>query len=153
VSADASGNLVYVYDGATTNLGPQTIWARRSTDGGLTWSARTALSVSGEEATSPTVEALGAGDFRTWYMQTNGGNVDQWNVWYRTSTNGGSTWSAPVKISDATSGAAYKTAQGFQEVYGDYGEIAITNTGKTVATWGEGTSYDGPGGVWLNLQN
>jgi len=153
VSADASGNLVFVYDGATTNLGPQTIWARRSTDGGLTWSARTALSVSGEEATSPAVEALGAGDFRCWYMQTNGGNVDQWNVWYRTSTNGGSTWSAPVKISDATSGAAYKTAQGFQEVYGDYGEIAITNTGKTIGTWGEGTSYDGPGGVWLNAQS
>ena len=153
VSSDASGNLVYVYDGATVDQGPQTIWARRSTDGGLNWSARTALSVAGEEATSPTVEGLGGGDFRSWYMQTAGGNVDAWNVWYRTSSNGGSTWSAPVKISDAASGASYKTPQGFLEVYGDYGEIAITNTGKTVGVWGEGTSYNGPGGVWINVQS
>jgi hypothetical protein len=57
-----------------------------------------------------------------------------------------------VKISDATGGAAYKNANGFAEVYGDYGEIAITNTGKTVAIWGEGTSYTGPGGAWFNRQ-
>ena len=34
VSADANGNPVYVYDGATVNQGPQQIWARRSTNGG-----------------------------------------------------------------------------------------------------------------------
>jgi hypothetical protein len=66
--------------------------------------------------------------------------------------NGGSTWSAPVKISDATGGAAYKTANGFGEVYGDYGEIGINSAGKTVAIWGEGASYTGPGGVWFNRQ-
>ena len=30
--------------------------------------------------------------------------------------------------------------------------MAITSTGKTIAVWGEGTSYDGPGGVWYNRQ-
>ena len=57
-----------------------------------------------------------------------------------------------MRISDATSGAVYKDSNGYTEVYGDYGEIAITNTGKTVATWGEGISYNGPGGVWFNRQ-
>jgi hypothetical protein len=57
-----------------------------------------------------------------------------------------------VKLSDATSGAAYKTAAGFLEVYGDYGELAITNTGKSIAIWGEGISYTGPGGVWFNRE-
>ena len=65
----------------------------------------------------------------------------------------GATWSAPVVISDVTSGAAYKHADGFDEVYGDYGEIAITSEGKTIATWGEGLSWSGPGGVWFNRQN
>jgi BNR/Asp-box repeat protein len=153
VSADAGGTLTYVYDGATVDQGPQRIWVRRSTNDGLTWGPRTALSVDGEEATSPAVESTGNGDIRVWYMQTNNGNVDAWNVWYRSSKDGGTTWTAPVKISDATGGAAYKTPQGFQEVYGDYGEIAITDTGKTFAVWGEGTSWTGPGGVWWNRQN
>ena len=152
VSTDSNGNLSYVYDGATVDQGPQRIWVRQSTDDGLTWSSRTSLSVAGEEATSPAIEATGNGDVRVWYMQTNGGNVDAWNVWYRSSQNAGATWTAPVKISDAIGGAVYKTPQGFQEIYGDYGEIAITSSGKTFGIWGEGASYTGPGGVWWNLQ-
>jgi hypothetical protein len=86
-------------------------------------------------------------------MQTSGGgNDDAWNVWYRRSSDGGATWAAAVKISDATGGAAYKTPAGFLEVYGDYGELAITNTGKSIAIWGEGLSYTGPGGVWFNRE-
>jgi hypothetical protein len=85
-------------------------------------------------------------------MQTAGLDVDAWNVWYRRSTDGGLTWSAAVRLSDATGGAAYKTAAGFLEVYGDYGEIAITSAGKTIAIWGEGMSYTGPGGAWFNRE-
>jgi Neuraminidase (sialidase) len=153
ISADDSGNLVVLYDGATRDLGPQQIFARRSTDGGRTWSARVPLSVAGENATSPAVESLGNGDVRAWYMQTiNGDDPDAWNVFYRSSTDGGASWTAPVKISDAISGAAYKQEDGFDEVYGDYGEVAITSSGKAIATWGEGLSWAGPGGVWFNRQ-
>jgi hypothetical protein len=154
ISADDRGDLVMLYDGAKTDLGPQRIFARRSTDGGRTWSARIPLSVAGENATSPAVESRGNGDVRAWYMQTtNGGDPDAWNVFYRSSTDGGATWSAPIRISDVTSGTAYKHEDGFDEVYGDYGEIAITgDTGRTIATWGEGLSWAGPGGVWFNRQ-
>ena len=43
-------------------------------------------------------------------------------------------------------------ANGFAEIYGDYGEIGVTSTGKTFAAWGEGFSYTGPGGTWFNIQ-
>src|SRR6476661_1021380 len=152
ITADANGHLVLLYDGASVSHGNETIYSRRSTDGGATWSARQALSSSGEMGDFPSVESRGTGDVRAWYMQTNGGNFDAWNVWYRTSADGGVTWTAPVKISDVTSGASYKTANGFLEPYGDYGEAAITSAGKTIATWGEGNSYTGPGGVWINRQ-
>jgi hypothetical protein len=151
VSADASGNLVMVYDGATTPGGKQLSFSRTSANG-LTWSARTTLSTVGEQSTAPVVESRGAGDVRVWYAQTNGGNHDAWNIWYRSSINGGASWTAPVNISDATSGAAYKTAAGFQEFYGDYGEIGITSAGKTIGVWSEGFSYTGPGGTWFNRQ-
>jgi len=141
-----------LYDGATTSGGLQSLYARTSTNQGASWSpSATVLSAPSTESVDPAVEARGAGDFRAWYMQTTGSDVDTWNVYYRTSADG-STWSAPVRISDATSGAAYKTANGFAEPYGDYGEIAITSAGKTIAIWGEGTSYNGPGGVWFNRQ-
>ena len=152
VSADASGKLVMVYDGATTPGGKQLTFVKRSTDGGLSWSARTTLSAAGEHSTGPVVESRGAGDVRVWYAQTNGGNHDAWNIWYRSSADGGVTWTAPVNISDASTGAEYKRAAGFEEFYGDYGEIAITNAGKTIGTWGEAFSYTGPGGTWFNRQ-
>jgi hypothetical protein len=153
MSADNQGHLVYLYDGATTEFGPQQIYARTSGDEGATWSSRTALSVAGENATTPAVEQIRNGDARAWYMQTGNGDApDSWNVWYRSSNDGGTTWSAPVKLSDATSGAGYKSADGFDEVYGDYGEICITSAGKAIAAWGEGFSWTGPGGVWVNRQ-
>ena len=91
----------------------------------------------------------GNGDIRVYYADQRTG---RWNVWYRTSKNLGSTWVGDVKISDATSGTDYKNKKGFIEFYGDYGEIAITGSGNTVAAWGEGPSYLGPGGVWFNRE-
>jgi BNR repeat-like domain len=152
LSVDAAGRVAFAYDGATTPLGRQSIFVRRSTDGGRTWSGRVAVSTSGEMATTPAIESGGAGDVRVWWAETAGGDVDRWNVWYRRSADGGATWAAPVKLSDATGGAAYKTAAGFLEPYGDYGELAITSTGKAIAIWGEGSSYDGPGGVWYSRE-
>ena len=154
VVVDAPGHLVFAYEGPTTEGGPQRIYVTTSIDEGRTWSAGVPLSVAGENATGPRLASSGGGDVRLWYMQTRGGdNPDRWNVFYRTSANGGGAWSPPVEISDAPAGAtAYHHANGFDEIYGDYGEIAVTNTGKTFATWGEGFSWTGPGGTWFNLE-
>jgi hypothetical protein len=153
ISADANGALVLAYDGATAARGLQTISVQRSTDRGQTWSAAATVSTATEEALDPMLESRGAGDVRiAWAETSGGGNVDAWNTWYRRSTDGGATWTPAVRISDAISGAAYKSAAGYAEVYGDYGELAITNAGKTIAVWGEGASYAGPGGVWINRE-
>jgi BNR repeat protein len=153
VVEDAPGRLVFAYEAPTTDGGPQRVYVATSSDAGRTWSAGAPLSVSGENATQPRLASSGGGNARIWYMQTAGHDPDAWNVWYRSSSNGGASWSSPVKISDAPEGAAgYIGANGFGEIYGDYGEIAVTNIGKTIATWGEGFSYTGPGGTWFNLQ-
>jgi BNR repeat-like domain len=154
VVSDAPGHLVFAYEGPSVAGGPQQVYVSASSDAGRTWSAGLPISVVGEDATQPRLASFG-GSTRVWYMQTAGGNnPDAWNVWYRSSADGGATWSTPVKISDAPAGAAgYVGTDGFAEVYGDYGEIAVTNTGKTVAAWGEGFSYTGPGGTWFNVES
>jgi BNR repeat-like domain len=155
VVSDAAGHLVFAFEGPATTGGPQRVLVSTSSDEGATWSAPTALSVAGEDATGPRLASSGSGDVRVWYMQTaDADDPDAWNVWYRSSSNGGRTWSSPVKIDDAPAGAAaYVYQDGFGEIYGDYGEIAITSAGKTIATWGEGLSYNGPGGTWFNVQS
>src|SRR4029453_3578124 len=99
IAGFGNSNLVLLYDGATVSGGNETVYARTSSDGGAPWSARQALSTAGEMGDFPSVEMASTTDVRAWYMQTNGGNFDAWNVWYVTSSNGGSTWSAPGKIS------------------------------------------------------
>ena len=49
-------------------------------------------------------------------------------------------------------GFTYKFADGYLQPYGDYFELDIDSAGKTVALWGEGSSYIGPGNVWFARQ-
>ena len=105
-----------------------------------------------EQAGFPMIAATGSGDVRVWFMQTRDGDHNAWNVWYRRSADAGATWSPRARLSDVTSGFAYVTRRGFREPYGDYGEIAITSTGTTIAVWGQGMRYNGPGGSWFNRQ-
>ncbi len=154
VVADSAGHLVFAFEGPSVAGGPQRVEVSASSDEGRTWSSPVALSTAGEDATGPRLASSGGGDVRIWYMQTaDGDDADAWNVWYRSSANGGRTWSPPVRIDDAPAGAAgYVNASGFDEIYGDYGEIAVTSAGRTIAVWGEGFSYTGPGGTWFNVQ-
>ena len=147
--ADQNGDLMIVYNGASTHFGPQTVYARSSTDGGLTWSDRVALSKNGVNSAFPAAVGDGNDGARVWFMAQ---RIQRWQVWYRTTDDFGASWSTREKLSDATSGTVYKHPAGFDEVYGDYGEIAITSDGHTIGVWGEGTSYHGPGGVWFNRQ-
>ena len=149
LAADEDGDLVIVYSGATEPFGPRTVYERSSTDGGHTWSPRTRLSRSGVNAAF--AAAVGAEDdeVRVWFADQRTG---RWKVRYRVSADLGATWTKAVVISDAISGTAYKFRDGFTEMYGDYGEIAVTSEGRTVTVWGEGLSYFGPGGVWFNRE-
>jgi BNR repeat protein len=150
IAADASGALVVEYSGALAQGANNRVFVRRSTDSGATWSARTEVGNAAANGSFPAIAAKASGDFRITYMDNSTG---AWNVWYRSSADGGATWSAAVRISDATSGTPYKTANGFTSYYGDYDGIAITNLGKSVTVSGQGASFStGPGSIWFNRQ-
>jgi hypothetical protein len=150
MAGDPDGKLLILFNAASRRNGPQRVYARRSWDAGLSWSARRRLSPKHANAAFPAAIGATAGDFRVWYMDDRKGSDDRWNVWFRRSTDVGRHWSKPLRISDASRGTAYLRPRGFLEPYGDYGELAIIEDGATFGVWGEGVSYEGPGGTWYN---
>jgi hypothetical protein len=71
-------------------------------------------------------------------------HTNGWNVWYRTSVNGGRTWAGPsVRVSQFDAGRSESHPNGFDFPYGDYQGIDITPGGRAVMTWGEGHNYVG----------
>ena len=149
VAIDRSGKALSVYAANSTADGPMSLFARSSSDDGATWSSARLVSSAGSAvgadfqqlAAGPT-----AGDFRMVFMDDRNGPA-AWNTWYiRTSGHG---WKAPVRLSDAASGAPYKSAAGFVQPYGDYLGYAVSPSGTNYAIWGEGPSYAGPGGAWF----
>ena len=151
IAVDSTGRVVIAYNAGNSAGGAQRMYVRYSTDQGNTWSARQEVSDPGANVNNG-FPALAAGnsasDFRLIWQDDRNGTTTSWNTWYRQSSNGGATWSAAVRLSDASSGAPYKTSAGYKFPYGDYLEIAVDGSGRNHFVWGEGDSYTGPGGTW-----
>jgi hypothetical protein len=139
------------------NSGPQTpkgaperIWFAKSTDRGRTWSTKVDASAApaGVAHAFPAITADGAGDVRISWMDARHAAGDLWNVYYRSSGNGGLTWSAETDLSTYVAGYDYFLADGFEFPFGDYYELAIDDRGRTHAIFGEGINYDSPGSIW-----
>ncbi|MET1232888.1 MAG: sialidase family protein [Candidatus Limnocylindrales bacterium] len=134
----------------TPKRAPERIFFATSTDGGRTWSAKEDVSSapSGVAHAFPAIVAEGSGDVRIAWMDARNADGDLWNVYYRSSTDGGETWSAEADISTFVPGFEYIQADGFEFPFGDYYELAIDDRGQTQAIFGEGISYDTPGSIW-----
>jgi hypothetical protein len=76
--------------------------------------------------------------------------MDRWNVYVRSSTDGGSNWSSETDVSTYVSGSTYIFPDGFRFPFGDYFEMEIDSSGTTHLIWGEGFSYDSPGSIWYS---
>ncbi len=104
--ATAPGHLVFAYEGPATAGGPSRSTSRPPRTAAGRGAPACHSPVAGENATGPRLASSGGGNVRIWYMQTTGHDPDAWNVWYRSSADGGANWSPPVQISDAPAGAA-----------------------------------------------
>jgi hypothetical protein len=74
-------------------------------------------------------------------------HVDGYNLWYRTSTTGGASWTGPgQQISQFDPSQSQETANGFLFPYGDYTGLIINTACRIPApamTWGEGHNWTG----------
>lgn len=71
-----------------------------------------------------------------------------WNTFYRSSTNGGATWSPETQLSSFVPGYSYIQPSGFSFPFGDFFGITIDNRGDSQVVWGEGMNYQAPGSIW-----
>jgi hypothetical protein len=76
------------------------------------------------------------------------GGINKWNVYYRSSSNGGATWSSEVDLSTFVTGYSYITSEGFDFPFGDYYELDIDELGTSHLIFGEALNYDSPGSIW-----
>lgn len=145
IAVDATGKLVVAYTANDVAAANKNLYVKSSTDNGATWSARVLVNTGGDSGFPKIDNGPTAGDFRVAWQDNSAG---AFNTYYRSSTNGGATWGTEAKLSDLTSGAPYKSAAGYAFPYGDYFGFAVDTGGLNLAAWGEGASYDGPGGTW-----
>jgi len=154
LAIDAEGTIMLAYNAGDIAGTPQRMWVRTSIDG-VNWGTRTEIS-NGAATVNNAFPALAAGptagDFRLAWQDDRNGSTIAWNTWYRRTTDGGASWSEPVRVSDQSEGASYKTAAGYAFPYGDYFEIAVDGEGRTHLIWGEGASYSGRGGTWYTRE-
>ena len=155
LTSDAAGALYALWNGGAVSGGAERIYFSSSTTAGVTWSARTSVSTAraGVEHAFPALVAGTAGDVRIAWMDTRirdraRPNPSLWNTFYRSSTNGGATWSAETRLSGRASGYDYILSSGFRFPFGDYFGLAIDSEGVTHAVWGEGRDYKSPGSIW-----
>lgn len=148
-----SDGVVYLlWNGGSDPRGPERIWLSRSTDHGATWSREEQVSTApaGVEHAFPAL-ATGRepGDVRLGWMDMRTG---RWNVYYRTSDDGGVHLGDTVRLSSPVDGYAYIHRDGFNLPYGDYFQLTVDGSGQTHAAFGEGPSYAGPGNIWVTRE-
>ncbi|MEO7168262.1 MAG: sialidase family protein [Spartobacteria bacterium] len=149
LAIDRSGKIMVIYHAGDVTREPQPMWVITSRDG-INWTPRAQVSQPNDAASNgfPAIAAGPvAGDFRL-VWQGNNGDPRGWNTYYRRTTDGGATWSETAQLSDRSGGAPYKTRAGYLFPYGDYLGLSVDGAGNNHVIWGEGSSYDGPGGVW-----
>jgi hypothetical protein len=98
----------------------------------------------------PTIVGGSGGQIHvTWFDDRNGDPIDHtngWNVWYRTSTDGGATWTTPGQRMSAYMPTEPQSGpNGFLFPYGDYMRIELDPScgNQPVMVWGEGRNWAG----------
>jgi len=151
MTSDAAGKLYLLWNAGKVDFGPERIYFSSAPDG-VNWAPKLDVSSAptGVDHAFPAVVAGGAGDVRIAWMDQR--NNPHWNVYYRTSGDGGTTWSKESTLSTYIPGYSYVFSDGFRFPFGDYFDLTIDYLDNTQACWGEGYNWLTPGSVWYTRQ-
>ena len=162
IAIDAAGNLYLVWQGNLPNKpGRPPIVQLSSCSAGTDCTSSTNWSFVGRVddktasgcaggacyALYPRVEGGAAGEISVIWMDDRLGvpldHNNGWNVWLRTSSTGGVSWSGPsVRVSQFDRARSESHENGFEFPYGNYQGIDLLGD-QAVMVWGEGHNYVG----------
>lgn len=102
------------------------IWFSRSSDGGVTWSAKRMINNQAgksDQLNQALAVDEATGTLAIIYYDTVGNSRTRTNVWYQSSYNDGATWSAPFKVTSQSTDETASSADGANQ-YGDYNGLS-----------------------------
>jgi len=148
VAVDRAGHVLVAYTFGVVPNGPKSLYTVRSGNGTI-WRSPTLINARGDSNVPQLASGPAVDDFRLAWQDNRTG---AFNTRASTSSNGGRSWSRPVRLSNRASGAPYKSPEGYTFTDGDYFGIAVSATGITYAIWGEadGSSLYCCGDVWFS---
>ena len=141
-TVSVSGMIIHVvwYDGRDGN---DEIYYKRSTDGGTSWGVDTRLTSNSSPSESPSMSVSSSTVHVVWFDSRDG----NFEIYYKRSTDGGTSWGADTKLSnshsysDAPAISVY--GQVVHVVWNDYRdgnmEIYYKNSTNGGTSWGEDT--------------
>ncbi len=168
----ANDRLVVAYNAGTASGGAQRIFTKYSDTEASTWNIPYSASSypNGTQLSTapvgawhgfPSLAGTSSGikvmwqDNRVEYPCTSStvaGECGLWNNYVRESADGATGWTAEQKMELLTT-HSYQVATpapgGYFHPYGDYTWMTTDGLGNTLAIWGEGTSYIGPGTIYF----
>ena len=158
LTSDGAGTVYALWNAGNVNGRAERMYFSSSTTGGASWSLKADVSTADNQVEHcfPAITAGAAGDVRIAWMDTR--QRPLWNVFQRSSSNGGATWSGEAQLSGPALGHDrgydrvydYVRPEGFRFPFGDYFSMAIDNLGNTHVVWGEGRNYKSPGSIWYS---
>jgi BNR repeat-like domain len=126
IASDSAGTLYAFWNSSPLNAAPPAkdparVYFSTSTTFGETWSPKVSISdaPAGTNHVLPTIAAGSAGDVRVAWIDSR--HSPDWSAFYRTSTNGGATWSPEEMISTYLPTTSYIPPEEFDTLFGGGG--------------------------------
>jgi len=125
ICVDSTNNIYVVWE--DDSPGDSEIYFKRSTNGGGTWSSLQRLTWNSRDSLNPKIKSSAGSTLHiVWHERLNSTNYE---IYYKKSTNSGTTWTPPTRLTWTSNNARYP-------------EIAIDPAGNIHVAWEYGDIGD-----------